>query len=89
MPILKKIFGCIALVVLLPLSSVAQNAEPLFSATAAAKKHGVFRFESFQQLTTKAKTLDKLGMRLTDFEIHSEGSQLHFSGVFQPGARKY
>ena len=89
MPILKKIFGCVALAVLLPLSSVAQNAEPLFSATAAAKKHGVFRFESFQQLTTKAKTLDKLGMRLTDLEIHSGGSQLHFSGVFQPGAGKY
>lgn len=89
MPFFKKFYRSIALATLFPLSTLAQTTEPLSSPTSAAKKHGVFQFESLQQLTAKARTLDKVGMRLTDLEVHQEGSQLSFSGVFQPGTGKY
>lgn len=64
--------------------------DPHLSVEAAASNNAVFQFDSLTKLTTKAKTLEKVGMRLTDIEVQRDSSgKLVFGGVWKPGTGKY
>lgn len=70
--------------------AVAVGDDPLLSVDAAAGKHAVFKFGSLEQLQTKAVTLEKLGMRVTDIEVEKDAQgELTYLGVWQPGEGKY
>ena len=92
-----KIFGLRTYVLLLmaATSMAVNNAhavvdDPHLSVEAAASNNAVFQFDSLTKLTTKARTLEKVGMRLTDIEVQRDSSgKLVFGGVWMPGTGKY